>query len=78
MRTSLNNIISADILPTSQIDLSCMYIEISQTIKVNEINAYMQWIHATYRIFTGTLKSGSQKMRILATKKGKCMESDSP
>ncbi len=27
MQTSLNNIISADILPISQIDLNCMYIE---------------------------------------------------
>ncbi len=39
MRTSLNNIISADILPISQIDLNCMYIEKLPTITLNEIIA---------------------------------------
>ncbi len=54
------------------------YIEIIKVFKINEIIADIKQIHATYRIFSSTVKSESRKMRLLVNKKGKSMGSDSP
>jgi hypothetical protein len=42
-----------------------------QSIGINEINADIKPIHATYPIFVVTVKSESRKIRPSANKKGK-------
>jgi hypothetical protein len=62
-----------DNLPENQISAGCRYIEIIKVFKINEIIADTKWIHATYRIFTSTVKSESLKIRLWKNKKGRSL-----
>ena len=54
------------------------YIEIIQPIKIAEIIADTNFIHAIYRVSGFNVKHCSRKIRPVANKEGKSMGSDSP